>query len=709
MKKIALVLAAAVGCGALTAQIAHSQAQRARDLPVFGVETVVVAVPVFVLDKDGRAVPNLTADAFELEDDGKKVPIVAFQAVDAGAPSFAPGAPAVTRAAARRQFLFLFDMTFSTPAGVRRAREAALQALDHNLAPGDLAAAATFGTAGVRLLVGFTSDREQLRTAFHDLTGMQRERQPDPLSLAFDMGLKLGESGGLSLEAPAEGPTRQSDADEQLRAQLILQDQVERQIYANRVQSFLGGLEGLAQMLDSIQGRKQVLLLSGGFDPSVLGGVEGAQRVESARAVTEGRLWEVDPSAYFGDTRSNQAMDGVFNALAASDVVIHTLDVTGLTAGGDAQSGGGGGARNSESLAQLAINSGGRFIKSTNDATAALGEILDASRYYYVVAFEPRSGGKKPGQLRKLKIKVSSSGLKVSHRAGYTLPEKDGQDPGRMRLASADVIAKGLAGGAFDLRAVAVPYRNPRGQITLPVVLEIDGRTLLRKEAKGTLTLELYGYAFNAEGRIADAIAVSPAFDLAQAGPAIQQKGVQLLTSFRAATGVQDLRFLVRERESGRAAAIRVEVSVPSFAASELSLSPPLFMDDPRARVVLPAPSLSNPQLEIPFRLEDLPFVPEAAAVLQNGKPREVCVMSWKGADHATTSPYTVSASLEGGAQPIAVQSRVDRIVADADGFQRFVIPVTAKAPKGEYVLRLAFKDPASGTVTTTEAPVRIE
>lgn len=712
MRKSALIAATALSAAALFVAAARGQQppQRAAELPVFGVESVVIAVPVFVVDKNGKAVPGLTQDAFRIEDDGKPVPIVAFQAVDAGAPPLAPGGSQVTRAAARRQFLFLFDLSFSTPDGVRRAREAAMQALDQGLAPGDLAAAATFGSSGVKLLVGFTSDREQLRGAFEDLAGLQRERRPDPLGLAFDMGLKIGEDGGLGLTDRGDKSPRQTDFDEMLRAQLIQADKAERQIYAGRVQTFLDGLEGLSKLLDSIQGRKQVLLLSAGFDPSVLGGVDGAQRAESTRSVTEGRLWEVDTTAHFGDTEATQQMGGLFNALAASDVVIHTLDVTGLGAGAGAEAGGrgtGGAGRGSESLAQLALNSGGRFIKSTNDAASALREILDASRYYYVLAFEPREGGKKPGQLRRLKIKATGDGLKVSHRAAYTLAPAGAREASSARLATADAVVKGLEGGAFELNAVALPYRSAAGAPSLPVVLQIDGAGLVPKGAKGALELEVFGYAFGADGRIEDAVTATPRLDIAQLGATIQAKGVQVLTSLRTTPGPHQLHFLVRERASGRAAALRVSVTVPDFAGPGAVLSPPLFMDDPRARVVVPTASVGLPQLEIPFRLGEVPFVPEAAAVLRNGESRDVSLFTWKAPGLASSE---LEARLVGGTQPTPLAARLVRSLKDADGFTRLVIALTAKdAPKGDALLELSFRDPDSGQVTVTSAPVRIE
>lgn len=709
MKKAAVALVLALAFGALATSVARAQAQRSRQLPVFGAETFVVAVPVFVTDKDGRSVPGLTAAAFEIEDDGKKVPIVAFEAIDAGAPRELVGAE-VTRAAARRQFLFLFDLSFSTVSGIRRAREAAVQVLDGGLAPGDLAAAATFGVAGVKVLVGFTSDHQQLRAAFDDLGGAQIERRPDPLGLAFDMGIATTQSSGTGGGERAGGKAQLA---EELQAQLIQIDRVEKQVYRNRVTNFLGGLEGLARMLDGVQGRKQVLLLSGGFDPNVLSGVEGLERAEASRAVTEGRLWEVDSSSYFGDTQSNQAMEGVFKALATSDTVIHTVDVTGMTAGGaaDSQGPGGGGGRGRESLAQLAINSGGRFVKDTNDVAAAIQGLLEASRYYYVLAFEPRAGGKKAGELRRLKVRVQGDGIKVSARSGYTLRDpKAPEAAGRNRLEAAEVIAKGISGGAFEVRATAAPYRNPQGRLSLPVVLEVDGPGLLAKTTKKGMSLEVFGYAFDAEGRIVDVVALTPSLDLAQVRPVVEQKGVQVLTSFKTAPGVQEVRFLVRDPGTGRAGAVRLEVTVPDFASGRLALSPPLLMDDPRTRLVIPAPTRGNPQLEIPFRLGDTPFTLETAAVLENGAPREVCVMSWQGASHATTSKYEVSASLVSGGTTLPIEAKLARIVADADGFQRFVIALTAKgATRGEHALRVVFKDPASGALTATETPVRVE
>jgi VWFA-related protein len=678
-----------------------------QDLPVFGTELRVVAVPIFVTGKDGKGVAGLTADDFEVEDQGKKVPVAAFLAVDAGSPTLPTEAGPVTGAAARRQFLFLFDLTFSTPAGVTRAREAALDFLRKGIGPNDLVAVATVRPQGPEVLVGFTTDVAQAAQAVATFGAVAGDRLRDPLGLALDLGIKLDDpTGAFGIAPQSAGRTGGED----FRDALMQLARADRNAYGQRVVSYVSSLAGLGQLLNSVQGRKQVILLSAGFDQSVLSGAQGSEQAEASRAVIEGRLWDVQSESHFGDAGARSEMESLARALASSDVVVHTVDVTGLKAGGDASELGpvrpGSGK---DSLAQIAEGSGGRFISDTNNLTEALQEVLDASRYYYVLAFEPVASKKKPGELRKLKIKVTRDGLDVSHRNGYTLPDVKTAAAAPVRqLQAAEVIAKGLSGGSIGIEALPVPYRGSGDRISLPVVLQVDGASLLGKDAKGTLAIEIYGYALDEHGRILDALGLTPTLDLAQLGAAIRQKGVQVLTSFRVVPGPVDLRFLVRNPTSGRAGSLRVQLEVPAFQGPELVVSSPLVTDDPRARVVIPSASRANPQLEIPFRLGELPFTADAAPALRNGEVREVCLMAWSSAG---AGDRKLSAELVGASgQPLALETDGPRLVKDADGFARYVADLKPKGvPKGDYRLRLSLADPSGGAATQSELAVRVE
>src|ERR1041385_3074802 len=83
-----------------------------------------VEVPVTVVDRSGNPIRGLTQANFELTDEGTKQPIAAFEAIDFASEENGT-APAAITPAARRNFLLLFDLTFSSPPSLKRAQEAA--------------------------------------------------------------------------------------------------------------------------------------------------------------------------------------------------------------------------------------------------------------------------------------------------------------------------------------------------------------------------------------------------------------------------------------------------------------------------------------------------------------------------------------------------------------------------------------------------------
>ena len=107
--------------------------------PVFGTGVTVVTLPVFVTDKDGKAVTGLTADDFEVQDEGARVKIVGLQEIDAAQP-LPIGLTQGSALAARRQFLLLFDLSFTSLSGLVRSRDAAKDFVRKGLLPSDLAA-----------------------------------------------------------------------------------------------------------------------------------------------------------------------------------------------------------------------------------------------------------------------------------------------------------------------------------------------------------------------------------------------------------------------------------------------------------------------------------------------------------------------------------------------------------------------------------------
>ena len=300
-----------------------------------------------------------------------------------------------------------------------------------------------------------------------------------------------------------------------------------------------------------MQGRKQVILLSSGFDSSVLGWRAGQEAQDASRAVTEGRLWDVQSERYFGDSAARDALDHC-GTLAASDTVVHSVDVTGLAAGGAVDEAAPGRiAQGRDTLAQLASNSGGRLIKDANDLSAGLGEVLAASRYFYV----RRLRAVRPG--KEARSPAQAQGPREARRAGAVVPPRirdprpEARGPARRHatLQAAEAITKGLSGGPIGLKALALPYRDAKGRVSIPVVLEVDGRACSKVAPRSRrCRSEIYGYALDGAGQIRDAFGLTPVLDLAAVKPALLAKGLPVISSFAAPQGKADLRFVVRDK-----------------------------------------------------------------------------------------------------------------------------------------------------------------
>jgi VWFA-related protein len=652
-----------------------AEGDRPRQPPVFEANVALVAVPVFVTDKAGQAVAGLRSEDFEVFDGGQRVEIAAFQAVDVDDLQ-APDArlPVAVQAAMARQFLLLFDLQFSTPNGIARTRAAAARFVREALAPTDLVAVALFGRGGLKILTSFTTDREHVGRAIDSLGLVQGvEAAGDALGLT---------GGAFLMPSGAEG--RAAIADAELAKQIDLLNQELKRGYMQRVIDFGSAIEDLARLLSSLRGRKQVVLFSGGFAESAwTGPAYGANQEHIVR----GRLHDM------------------FRAARESDVVIHSVDAGGLEGPVDV------GSETGQNIARgvgrgalygLANETGGRYIQPTNDFLRALREMDQASRRYYVLAFQPADRGAKGDKPRGLKVRVRRDGLKVSHRSAYRMPAAPAA-PGTTQLVAAEAIAKGISSSS-GLHLLAMPYRDAAGAPTIPVLLHLDPAALAAL-GQDKLQLQVYGYAL-ADRQVLDSVSTDTTLDLGKVGAVLRSDGLRVLTTFAAAPGPVDVRFAVRAGGKGEITSIRQRVDVPAYAAGETVVSPPFLTLPLPGRVAVPLQSLNGGRLEIPFRLGGQPFLADQAP-LQAQTPREVCVFVWPA---RTGAALEVTAEMTSPDRP-AVPVRIDspRVVRDADGFDRYVMTVVppAAAP-GSYRLRLTFRDAATGQVARSEGEVAL-
>ncbi|HEY6146941.1 MAG TPA: hypothetical protein VIZ69_04555, partial [Thermoanaerobaculia bacterium] len=142
-----------------------------------------IEIPVVVVGRDGAPLANLKPTDFELFDDGKKREISAVEIVDLRSMP-----PAATPPMARRHWLVVFDLTYTSPKGLDRAKQGAKSFVSHDIAASDLIGVATVSVeSGWKLLVNFTSDPGSLARAIETVGTSAAALAADPLAMSIQV------------------------------------------------------------------------------------------------------------------------------------------------------------------------------------------------------------------------------------------------------------------------------------------------------------------------------------------------------------------------------------------------------------------------------------------------------------------------------------------------------------------------------------------
>src|ERR1051326_2059358 len=189
----------------------------------------VVEVPVTVVDSQGNPVRGLTAANFRVLDEGKERPVASFDAVDfASLQSLTATSP--LNPAARRNFMLLFDLTFSSPASITRAQQAARDFVMKMVQRRDRVAVATVdANRGFRLVTAFTTDRGLLNAAIARPTTFVGS---DPLQIAKGAaGVDVAEPTGMDTGRGGSN----DELTESIRRMNRLEDQYKRELVTRQL------------------------------------------------------------------------------------------------------------------------------------------------------------------------------------------------------------------------------------------------------------------------------------------------------------------------------------------------------------------------------------------------------------------------------------------------------------------------------------------
>ena len=562
-KMLVALLSASLSISPLLAQdqqkpAAQSQSAESKQTGPIRATSDVVRIDVEVTDKSGKAIKGLKAEQFTITDDGKTQKISSFSYSDiekietAGEVDTTPvvvpvDAPAATAEALsewtrdRRMMVLFFDLTSMQTDDIQRAHDAAEKFVKQQMSPADLVAIVTFSVR-LSVVVNFTNDRAALEKGIARLV-------PGALS---------------SLGDPLYGAAQNGEADvQEYTGAAYTADETEFNVF--NTDQKLAAVEGLANVLAAIPGRKAVIEFTGGVTQT------GEENRTALRAATDAAN-RADVSIYSIDAR------GLFATAPGGDVTANAATGTSMFSGASVFHQTDQREDSRDTLATLSSDTGGKAFFDLGDLSDAFPKIQQDNAGYYLIGYYLPAGIKRDGRWRTIHVKVKEPGAHVRYRAGYYAP-RDFQH--MQKESREEQLAEAMRS---DSPAVDLPiavetamFRLSDQEIYVPIAAKLSSSALDwaekhgRHEAAFDFAAEVRAYPNGqAVAELRDTIQVhldAQRFQQVSQSSLVYQGGVVL------APGKYRLKFLARENESGRIGTFEQDILLPQTDPDHLRLS----------------------------------------------------------------------------------------------------------------------------------------
>jgi VWFA-related protein len=682
------------------------------DIPIFRSTVDAIELDAYVVDANGRPVSGLTADDFEILDEGKPREISLFAAVNIpieriesrAAQATAPVPDVRTNERPEgRIYLIAIDEIAGTL--VPRIRLRLRQFIEQHFGENDSAAIVYVGRGRSTDGQDFTSDRATLL------------RSIDRLSAGFGRG---------DLEVkPARSATVSQSTQIAIEAQVTasgLTGQAASALRANLTQTALATAETDAAVNGLVTGEAEFLLRSRMLSLRTLtefmAGMHG--RRKSIIYVTTGVGASVyEALDYVGGVRSIAIEDlhAAITAATRGNVSIYPLDPTGVVTGRDITEEGVPDPDNTipeasqtsigrmQDLRGLAEATGGSAIVDTNNFTDGFTRLVQDNSSYYVVGFStetPRTDGK----FHKVEIRVKRPGLEVRSRGGYLAPlhRKTPIITRASTLAPAvtEALQSPIGVPGVPVRLFAAPYKGSSQEAKVAITAEfgVEALNLIPRQGRIVGDLAVAIRPTTAEGKnVAGqrhelSLALKPeTYELAR------KHGVRLITEMTLAPGRYQLR-VAGGPTMGGAGSVTYDLDIPNYAKERLAMSGVALTSSTAKDGVTIWPAAARP---LDAKL------PSPITASREFSPSEIVTLYTEVYENTKHQPYTIDFKVD-------VRSASGRVMStfalkrttDSSGSYGFTAPIALKGLEpGAYVLHVEasaqLKDPV-----TKDIPIRV-
>jgi VWFA-related protein len=568
------------GAPGLTLPDISEQEKQQPAKPVFRAAVTRVEVSALVLDGNGAPVRGLTADDFEVFENGVPQVVRSFipftykpdvlvlpdpvlESASASAPPASMPASNYYTSASRVFALIMDDL--HVDARRTRTARAAARRLVEQLTPADLLFVTTTGAA--ESTGYFSRDRRHALQMIDHFTG---QRLPDKTMV----GLRFP---GENFEA------ERLDHYERLcrtirDVSLGLRDVAGRRktvILVSEGSSFGAGMSDMIVTMPTATNGERANVPTGSL--------KWMNEALAAAAAGDVAIYPLNPARLDVPDADLIEVQGLPSAPGLVEAVTTAL----LTEARQAK----------EMSRDLAALTGGVSLVDTNEPLAGIDRAVRDASSHYILSYEPETAPKR-NESRRIEVKVRRPGLRVLARRGYRVADSPPPPPMKVPDSLTPQLRTLLAGVMPDdrlpMRVQAIPVDRKGKMATVAVIVEVNGSALAGERRdrglqieQGLLTVNASGKAANGTRRRFD-VSLSPAqWDVLSA------TGLRSVWAIDLPAGRHQLRVASIDNATNRGGAVYLDVEVPDapalapgalVASRFLSAMPTVFSDERLSR-----------------------------------------------------------------------------------------------------------------------------
>ncbi len=516
---------------------------------VFKANSDLVLTNVVARDaKTGEPVKGLKQSDFKVYENGKEQRIATFdfESVEMATPlkeatvSGLAAGPTGNKAVAvakpeelrnHRLIVMFFDLTSMQPEDLERSVEAAQTFLKTKMEAADLVALVSLGDT-LTVDQDFTADKEALINEVGAYNGTEGQ--------GFAQGANANTNQVEDTTAYTPDESEYNDLN------------TDRELFA---------LRSIAQSLAKINEKKSLLYFSGGISR------DGIENEASLRATINDAV-RADLAIYSVDTRGLQAVGPMGDASTGS------LRGQGAFNGGSLMNNMNSNFATQEVMATLSSDTGGKSFFDSNDFAPAFAQVQRDNSAYYALGFHSTNPAR-DGKYRKLTVKVLRPGIKLEYRPGYYAPadfRHSGKEDREQELQ--DQLASDLPATDIAVYMDALYFRLDANRYYMPVSLVVPGAQIpfVKGGDKDKATLDIIGAVIDEAkrpvGRVRDTVKLN-----LDASEQARQKNIQYTTSFNLPPGKYEIKFVVRENQTGSMGSFIANVTLPDLKKAPLKMS----------------------------------------------------------------------------------------------------------------------------------------